>query len=79
MGEKIYNPTPRIQLSVRSFVPIFDMHRTNMHHTHVRCYHHHTASAPKGRKGRCHAGPKGHKLEVEARRAPKFLSTIIWV
>ena len=42
-------------------------------YTHVRCYHYHTAWAPEGREGQSQAGPKGHKLEVGARRAPKLL------
>ena len=33
----------------------------------------HTAWAPVGREGRSQAGPKGHRLEVGARRAPKLL------
>ena len=33
----------------------------------------HTAWAPEGREGRSQAGPKGHQLEVGARRAPKLL------
>ena len=33
----------------------------------------HTAWAPEGRKGRSQGGPKGHRLEVGARRAPKLL------
>ena len=36
----------------------------------------HTAWAPKGREGRSQVGPKGHQLEVGARRAPKLLSMI---
>ena len=32
-----------------------------------------TACAPEGREGRSQAGPKGHQLEVGARRAPKLL------
>ena len=32
----------------------------------------HPAWAPEGREGRSQAGPKGHQLEVEARRAPKL-------
>ena len=30
----------------------------------------HTAWAPEGREGRSQAGPKGHQIEVGARRAP---------
>ena len=33
----------------------------------------HTARAAEGREGRSRAGPKGHQLEVGARRAPKLL------
>ena len=33
----------------------------------------HTAWAPEGREGRSQRGPKGRKLEVGARRAPKLL------
>ena len=33
----------------------------------------HTAWAPEGREGRSQAGPKGRKLEVGARRAPRPL------
>ena len=33
----------------------------------------HTAWAAEGREGWSQAGPKGHKLEVGARRAPKLL------
>ena len=33
----------------------------------------HTAWAPVGREGRSQAGPKGRKLEVGARRAPRLL------
>ena len=33
----------------------------------------HTAWAPEGRNGRSQGGPKGRKLEVGARRAPKLL------
>ena len=33
----------------------------------------HTAWAPEGREGRSQGGPKGHRLEVGARRAPKLL------
>ena len=36
----------------------------------------HTAWAPEGREGRSQAGPKGRKLEVGARRAPKLL--VLW-
>ena len=45
--EKSCYPTPRIQLSVRSFVrssvPIFDMHHTCMHHKYMLCTYRHTA------------------------------------
>ena len=30
------------------------------------------AFAPEGREGRSQAGPKGHQLEIGARRAPKL-------
>ena len=36
----------------------------------------HTAWAPEGREGRSQRGPKGRKLEVGARRAPKLLVCI---
>ena len=33
----------------------------------------HMAWAPEGREGQSQAGPKGRKLEVGARRAPRLL------
>ena len=61
------HPTPRIQLSVRPFVrssvPIFDMHRTNMHRTlYIHMYDAIIITRPER--------PKGAKDEVkQARRA----------
>ena len=67
------NPTPRIQLSVRSSVRPHFWHASYIVNTCVQCYHYHTAWAPEGREGRSQAGRKGHKLEVGARRTPKLL------
>ena len=39
----------------------------------------HPAWAPEGREGRSQAGPKGHQLEVGARRAPKVLECIYFI
>ena len=47
-----------------------------MHHGHI-CVGH-TAWAPEGREGRSQGGPKGHTLEVGARRAPKLLVFYIY-
>ena len=46
-------------------------HYGYMHHGHI-CVGH-TAWAPEGREGRSQGGPKGRRLEVWARRAPKLL------
>ena len=49
-------------------------------HTYIVYSHNdgvsHTARAPEGREGQNQAGPKGHKLEVGARRAAKLPSSV---
>ena len=50
---------------------IHTSHNGYMHHGHI-CMGH-TAWAPEGREGRSQGGPKGRRLEVGARRAPKLL------
>ena len=50
---------------------------TTWYYQHLHWCVGHTAWAPVGREGRSQAGPKGHWLEVGARRAPKLLVNLI--